>query len=118
MRKVGLVLLCLLVAAVGASVGGARSTGHAREAMKRIAPRPAKTPHVDSHLAARHFGMTRIEITARRPLAARALVARSGGRIETTYGHLLEAVSAARIARPPRTKPCDPLRRSSRPPGA
>ena len=34
----------------------------------------------------------RVEISARRPAAARALVARLGGRVEASYGRLIEAV--------------------------
>ena len=34
----------------------------------------------------------RLEISARRPAAALALVARLGGRVEASYGHLIEAV--------------------------
>jgi subtilisin family serine protease len=59
----------------------------------RSAPRPDKQPKIEARLAAKARGAdsVRVELTARRPAAAKALVAGLGGRVESSYGRLVEA---------------------------
>ncbi|MGH2920729.1 MAG: hypothetical protein ACRDKU_01505, partial [Gaiellaceae bacterium] len=53
-----------------------------------------KHPKLDTRLLKRAHGRhaVRVEISARRPAAVRSLVARLGGRVEASYGRLLEVV--------------------------
>jgi subtilisin family serine protease len=88
-------VLCGLVAVAGAAVRGDASgtrEGHFH------ATRPLKIAKLDSTLL-RHRGRVRVELIANRPPQARALVAREGGRVETAYGRLVEALVPAAALR-------------------
>jgi len=83
-------VLFLLVAGVAAAASGATSSA-SREAL-HASPLPLKVAKLDSHLAALQGRTVRVELLASRPAGARALVAREGGRVEASYGRLVEAL--------------------------
>lgn len=115
MRRVLLGVLCGLLAAVAAAASGAGTLGRARESMHSAA-HPAKVAKLDSRLADRHAGIVRVEILAARPTAARAAVVRAGGRVEATYGRLLEArVSATALTALARSRGVRFVREPARP---
>jgi subtilisin family serine protease len=87
-------LITVLVVGVGAFAPGS-SGSSTRRAESLSAPGVvSKSAKLDSRLLARARARrpVRVEISARRPEAARALVARLGGRVEASYGRLIEAV--------------------------
>jgi subtilisin family serine protease len=87
-------VLFLLVAGVAAAATGA-STSSSREAL-HASPLPVKVAKLDSHLAALRGRTVRVELLASRPAGARALVAREGGRVEASYGRLVDALVPVR----------------------
>jgi subtilisin family serine protease len=93
-RRAALGLITASVLGVGAFAPGSNGSSTRRtEALS--APRAvAKSPKLDGRLLRRAHGgrAVRLEISARRPAAARALVARLGGRVDASYGRLIEAV--------------------------
>lgn len=95
MRRVVLGVLCGLVAAIGAAVSGAGTLGYERESLRTPAS-PLKVARLDSRLAARHAGQVRVELLVTRPDRARAAIRRVGGRVEATYGRVIEARVPAR----------------------
>src|SRR6266511_3710544 len=90
LRRVLMGVLFLLVAGVAAAASGATSSS-SREAL-HASPLPLKVAKLDSHLAALQGRTVRVELLASRPAGARALVAREGGRVEASYGRLVEAL--------------------------
>jgi subtilisin family serine protease len=93
-RRAALGLITVLVVGVGAFAPGS-SGSSSRRAESLVAPGGvAKSPKLDSRLLARARARqpVRVEIAARKPASAQALVARLGGRVEASYGHLIEAV--------------------------
>lgn len=116
-RRAALVTSLVLVVLVGA-LAPATSGSHTglAEALS-AAPRPVKQPKIDTRLAAkaRDQASVRVELTARQPAAAKALVARLGGSVESSYGRLVEATvpsaGLAALARDPSVKfAAEPLR--------
>jgi subtilisin family serine protease len=93
LRRVVLGVLFVLVAVAAAAASGASSPS-SREALN-ARPHPAKLAKLDSHLAELRGATARVELLAARPAAARALVAREGGRVEAAYGHLIEGIVPA-----------------------
>ena len=96
-RRAGSALLALLALAVGAFAPSSDGSSTRRVEALRPAGPVAKHPRLDSRLLKRSAQRSpvRIEISARRPTAVRELVARVGGRVEASYGRLLEAVVPA-----------------------
>ena len=87
-RRVGWALLALGGLALGVFAPGSDGASTRRAESLRALGVVAKQPA----LRARGRKAVRVEISARRPAEARALVARLGGRVEMSYGRLLEAV--------------------------
>jgi subtilisin family serine protease len=83
-------VLFVLVAGVAVAASGASSSS-VREALHTLR-QPAKVAKLDSHLAALHGSTVRVELLVSRPAGARALVAREGGSVESSYGGLVEAL--------------------------
>ena len=110
--RIILMTTCGLVAAVAAATSGAGSLGSARETLGAV-PRPHKIARLDPRLAASRSRTVEVEILASKPAVARALVRRHGGRVETSYRGLVEALvpraslgslarsSAVRVVRQP-----------------
>jgi subtilisin family serine protease len=98
-RRVGLGVLCGLLTAAGAAASGAGTLGRARESLHPAA-QPVKVAKLDSRLAGLRAGRVHVELLATRPARARAAVARTGGRVEETYGRLIEALVPANALRP------------------
>ena len=89
MRRVTLgVFGGLLGAAVIAASGSGAGT---HEHLSTVAP-TAKIARLDSHLRTLRTADARVEIMAASPTRARSLVIRRGGRVEGSYGRLIEAV--------------------------
>ena len=95
MRRVLLGVLCGLLAAAGAAASGAGTLGRARESL-HAAAQPVKVAKLDSRLAALRAGSVHVELLATRPARARAAVVRRGGRVEESYGRVIEALVPAR----------------------
>ena len=93
-RRAALGLITVLVLGVGAFAPGSSGSSTRRSESLSAARAASKSPKLDSRLLrrARASQSVRVEISARRPAAARALVARLGGRVEASYGRLIEAV--------------------------
>ncbi len=93
-RRAGLGLITVLVLCVGVFAQGSSGSSTRRTESLATPHGIAKSGKLDSRLLARARARqpVRVEISARRPAAARALVARLGGRVETSYGRLIEAV--------------------------
>jgi subtilisin family serine protease len=90
----GLGLIAVMALAVGALAPGS-SGSSTRRTESLSAPRAvAKSPKLDGRLLRRAGAgqPIRVEISTRRPAVARALVVRLGGRVEASYGSLIEAV--------------------------
>lgn len=99
-QRAGLALIAISAVAVGVFAPG--SEGSSTRRSERLAvPVAVKRSTLDTRLlrAARSATPVRVEILARRPAAAHALVARLGGRVEMAYRGLLEAVLPARNVR-------------------
>jgi hypothetical protein len=92
-RRAWSALFALLVLAVGAFAPGSDGSSTRRAELLRGLV-PVKQSTLEARLLKRAAGQrtVRVEISARRPAAARVLVARLGGRVETSYGRLLEVV--------------------------
>jgi len=86
-------VLFVLVAGFAAAAGGAGSASSREEL--HASPHPAKVAKLDSHLVALRRSSVRVELVAARADRARALVAREGGRVEASYGGLVEALVPA-----------------------
>ncbi len=95
MRRVVLGVLCGLLAAAGAAASGAGTLGHARESLHPTTA-PVKVARLDSRLVAPRAGSVRVELLAARPARARAAVLRLGGKVDATYGTVIEALVPAR----------------------
>jgi subtilisin family serine protease len=97
-RRVCLGVLCGLIAAVAAAASGASLSGGTRESF-RSSPHPVKVRKLDSRLTRLRpqspGRLVSVELLARRPDQALALVLRHSGRVETTYGKLIEALVPA-----------------------
>jgi subtilisin family serine protease len=93
-RRAGSALLALLAVAVGAFAPSSDGSSTRRAETLRMPGAVPKHPKLDSRLLKRSSpsSTVRVEISARRPAAVRSLVARLGGRTETSYGRLLEVV--------------------------
>jgi subtilisin family serine protease len=117
-RRAALVTgLTLTVVVVGVLAPATRSSHTGLDEALSAVPRTAKQPKVDARLAAtaRDRASIRVQLTAPRPAAARALVARLGGRVESSYGRLVEATipsaGLAALARDPSVQfAAEPLR--------
>jgi subtilisin family serine protease len=101
-RRIILGVTCALVAAIGATASGAGSLGSVRETLRAV-PSTHKVARLDPRLAASRTESMRVELLASRPAEARALVRHTGGRVETSYRGVIEAVvpkaSLRRLAR-------------------
>jgi subtilisin family serine protease len=93
----GLIAASIAVLAASAPGTSGSATGSA-DSLRRL-PQAAKHGKLDSDLAHATTGTARVEILSARPRAARALVARLGGRVAVSYGRLIEAVVPARRLR-------------------
>jgi len=93
-RRVFLGVLCGLLAAAGAAASGAGTLGRAHESA-HPATNPVKVAKLDSRLVALRAGRVQVELLATHPARARAAVARRGGRVEETYGGVIEALVPA-----------------------
>jgi subtilisin family serine protease len=85
-------VLCGLLAAAGVAASGSGSGTYER--LRPVAT-PAKVAKLDSHLESMRAGRVRVELVAAHPGRARALVTARGGRVESSYGHLVEAIVPA-----------------------
>ncbi|HEY7149070.1 MAG TPA: S8 family serine peptidase [Gaiellaceae bacterium] len=90
MRRVVVGLLCGLVAGIGATAGGAGPVPRTTERLHRVAV-PAKVAKLELRLGSRANRLVKVEILSRRPHAARRLVTRAGGRVQSVYGGVIEA---------------------------
>jgi subtilisin family serine protease len=92
-RRAALVTSFALVVLVGALAPPTMGSHTGLDESLSSTPHPRKQPKIDSRLFARAREATtvRVEITARRPAAAKALVGRLGGSIAASYGRLVEA---------------------------
>src|SRR6266571_1156367 len=82
------------IGTVGPSLVATKGSGASsspRESLRAIRD-PLKIAKLDSHLALSHARSVRVELHVSRPARARALVARRGGRVEASYGDLVDAV--------------------------
>jgi subtilisin family serine protease len=87
-----LLLACVSALACVAGPSGAASKRPTRvEQAPRIALASPKRPRLSSSLAQHTSGTVAVEIEARDPGAARAAVLAAGGRVEASFGRLLEA---------------------------
>jgi subtilisin family serine protease len=87
-----LLLACVVALVCVAGPSGAASKRPTRlEQAPRIALASPKRPRLSSSLARRSSGTIAVEIEARDPAAARAAVVAAGGRVEASFGRLLEA---------------------------
>ncbi len=93
-RRAALGLITVLVLGVGVFAQGSSGSSTRRVESLTAPHAVSKSAKLDSRLLARARARqpVRVEISARRPAAARALVARLGGRVEASYGRLIEAV--------------------------
>ena len=93
-RRAALGLITVLVLGVGVFAQGSSGSSTRRTESLTAPHGVSKSAKLDSRLLARARARqpVRVEISARRPAAARALVARLGGRVEASYGRLIEAV--------------------------
>ena len=93
-RRAALGLITGLVLCVGVFVQGSSGSSTRRTESLAAPHGVAKSATLDSRLLvrARARQPVRVEISARRPAEAEALVARLGGRVEASYGRLIEAV--------------------------
>jgi hypothetical protein len=93
-RRAGWALFALVGLAVGVFAPGSEGSSTRRAESLRAPSGVLKRAGLDSRLLKRARGRTevRVEISARRPAAARTLVAQLGGRVEMSYGRLLEVV--------------------------
>lgn len=93
-RRAALGLITVLVLGVGVFAQGSSGSSSRRTESLAAPHAVSKSAKLDSRLLvrARARQPVRVEISARRPAAARALVARLGGRVEASYGRLIEAV--------------------------
>ena len=93
-RRAALGLITGLVLCVGVFVQGSSGSSTRRTESLAAPHGVAKSAKLDSRLLvrARARQPVRVEISARRPAEAEALVARLGGRVEASYGRLIEAV--------------------------
>jgi subtilisin family serine protease len=98
-RRAGPGVIALLALGVGAFAAPSDGSSTLRRETLRVPAFVAKHPKLDSHLLAqareRGSHSVRVEIAARRPAAVRKLVARVGGRVDLSYGRLVEAVVPA-----------------------
>ncbi|MGH2931365.1 MAG: S8 family serine peptidase [Gaiellaceae bacterium] len=87
-------LITGLVLGVGVFAQGSSGSSTRRTESLRVPHAVSKSAKLDSRLLvrARARQPVRVEISARRPAEAGALVARLGGRVEASYGRLIEAV--------------------------
>ena len=85
-------VLCGLLAAGGIAASGSGSGTYER--LRPVAA-PAKVAKLDSHLESMRAGRVRVELVAAQPGDARALVTARGGRVESSYGRLVEAIVPA-----------------------
>jgi subtilisin family serine protease len=92
-RRAALVTSLVLIVVFGALAPATRGSQTGFDESLSNAPRPAKQRKIEARLAAKARGAAsvRVELTARRPAAVRALVAGLGGSIEASYGRLVEA---------------------------
>ena len=95
MRRVVLGGLCGLLVAAGAAASGASTLGRARES-HHPAAHPVKVAKLDSRLAHLDAGRVHVELLVSRPARARAAVIQRGGRVEESYGRVIEALVPAR----------------------
>ena len=93
-RRAALGLITVLVLGVGVFAQGSSGSSTRRTESLRAPHAVSKSAKLDSRLLvrARARQPVRVEISARRPAEAEALVARLGGRVEASYGRLIEAV--------------------------
>ena len=93
-RRAALGLVTVLVLGVGVFAQGSSGSSTRRTESLSAPHAVAKSAKLDSRLLARARARqpVRVEISARRPAEAEALVARLGGRVEASYGRLIEAV--------------------------
>jgi hypothetical protein len=92
-RRAALVTSLVLIVVFGALAPATRGSQTGFDESLSNAPLPAKQRKIEARLAAKARGAAsvRVELTARRPAAVRALVAGLGGSIEASYGRLVEA---------------------------
>ena len=97
-RRAALVTSFALVVLVGALAQPSSGSHGGFDESLSFAPRPRKELKLDARLASVTRRAVSVEIRARRPAAARALVKRLGGRVHISYGRLVEAtVPSARL---------------------
>ena len=93
-RRAALGLITVFVLGVGVFAQGSSGSSTRRTESLKAPHAVSKSAKLDSRLLvrARARQPVRVEISARRPAEAEALVARLGGRVEASYGRLIEAV--------------------------
>ena len=93
-RRAALGLITVLVLCVGVFAQGSSGSSSRRTESLTAPHAVSKSAKLDSRLLVRSRARqpVRVEISARRPAEAEALVARLGGRVEASYGRLIEAV--------------------------
>jgi hypothetical protein len=93
-RRAALGLITVLVLGLGVFAQGSSGSSTRRTESLRAPHAVSKSAKLDSRLLvhARARQPVRVEISARRPAEAEGLVARLGGRVEASYGRLIDAV--------------------------
>ena len=93
-RRAAVGAIAVLLVSLGAFAPVSDGSSLRRTESVRLPVRVDKHPRLSGALLARARarGPVRVEISARRPQAVRSLVRRLGGRVEFSYGGLLEAV--------------------------